>query len=100
MRGTASATASPSNQSTSSNRQSTAPRRFGPHPMAAGTEGGRERGQGEEEVRRPGGRAQRIVESVLQRLVQRVRGYFPFVAKYISISPSMITKATAAATGP
>ena len=68
--------------------------------LPAGTEAGRERGQGEEEVGRPGGRAQRIVESVLQRLVQRVRGYFPFVAKYISISPSMITKATAAATGP
>lgn len=68
--------------------------------LPAGTEGSGEHGQSEQEVRRPGGCAQRNVESVLERLVQRARGYFPFVAKYISISPSMITKATAAATGP
>ena len=69
-------------------------------PLPARAERDRRDGHRQQDVRDPGRRAQRIVESVLQRLVQLVRGYFPLVAKYISISPSRITKATAAAIGP
>ena len=69
-------------------------------PLAASSERGGCDRDGDQQVSDPRGCAQRFVESELQRLVQRVRDYFPLVAKYISISASRITNATAVAIGP